>query len=107
MQYIDLDESCYTFQKVPIPWMQIITSVPFWSLIVFSFGNTYGYNCLMTEIPTYLSKVQHLDMAQVGEDEMKWYSEFLSSFQHMYSAANKLNYSVRVVFYPPYRTWLC
>nr|XP_027222820.1 putative inorganic phosphate cotransporter isoform X2 [Penaeus vannamei] len=53
-------------EKVAIPWLDILKSAPFWSLMIASLGYNYGFYTLLTELPTYLSNIQHLDMASSG-----------------------------------------
>ncbi|XP_037780160.1 sialin-like [Penaeus monodon] len=53
-------------EKVAIPWLDILKSVPFWSLMIAALGYNYGFYTLLTELPTYLSNIQHLDMASSG-----------------------------------------
>ncbi|XP_042886011.1 sialin-like isoform X2 [Penaeus japonicus] len=53
-------------EKIDIPWLDILKSVPFWTLMVAALGYNYGFYTLLTELPTYLSNIQHLDMASSG-----------------------------------------
>jgi ACS family sodium-dependent inorganic phosphate cotransporter-like MFS transporter 5 len=50
----------------PIPWKSIFTSMPFWAILVAHMGHNYGYETLMTELPTYLKQVLHYDLKKSG-----------------------------------------
>lgn len=50
----------------PIPWMSILKSLPFWAILVAHMGHNYGYETLMTELPTYLKQVLHFDLKASG-----------------------------------------
>ncbi|XP_076046211.1 putative inorganic phosphate cotransporter [Oratosquilla oratoria] len=55
-------------QKEPlaVPWREIFTSRPFYALAILHFGNSWGFYTLLTELPTYLSNIQHFDMKSNG-----------------------------------------
>ncbi|XP_030754152.1 putative inorganic phosphate cotransporter [Sitophilus oryzae] len=50
--------------KPKTPWKAICTSVPVWAILVGHCGNNWGYWTLMTEIPTYMSKVMNFDIKE-------------------------------------------
>lgn len=50
----------------PIPWKSIITSLPFWAILVAHLGQNYGYETLMTELPTFMKQVLHFDIKSNG-----------------------------------------
>lgn len=45
-----------------IPWKSIFGSTAFWGLIAAHCGFTWGFYTLLTEIPTYMSKVLNFDV---------------------------------------------
>ncbi|XP_068218377.1 putative inorganic phosphate cotransporter isoform X2 [Palaemon carinicauda] len=49
-----------------VHFKNILTSAPFWCLVFFHFGDSFGYYMLSTEIPTYLNNIQHVDLAKNG-----------------------------------------
>ncbi|XP_055838062.1 putative inorganic phosphate cotransporter [Episyrphus balteatus] len=49
-------------QKFPTPWLEIITSVPFYCVLVAHATNTWGYYTLLTQIPTYLKSILGMDI---------------------------------------------
>ncbi|KAM3956534.1 putative inorganic phosphate cotransporter [Aphomia sociella] len=53
-------------ERYPTPWRQILTSVPFWAVIVAHCGQNWGFFTLMTEMPTYMSKVLNFDLKSNG-----------------------------------------
>ncbi|XP_022918164.1 putative inorganic phosphate cotransporter isoform X2 [Onthophagus taurus] len=50
----------------PIPWMSIIKCLPFWAILIAHMGHNYGYETLMTELPTYMKQVLHFDIKDNG-----------------------------------------
>lgn len=53
-------------ERFPTPWLKIITSLPFWAVIVAHCGQNWGFFTLMTEMPTYMSKVLQFDLKSNG-----------------------------------------
>nr|CAD7580766.1 unnamed protein product [Timema californicum] len=68
----------------PIPWKAILRSMPFWAILVAHMGQNYGYETLMTELPTFMNAgpavrhkterdslgsplPRHVDLLDVGE----------------------------------------
>ena len=47
------------------PLTKIFTSLPFLSLLIVHMAQTWGYNTLLTETPTYLSNIQHFSLKAV------------------------------------------
>lgn len=50
----------------PIPWTSIIKSVPFWAILLAHMGHNYGYETLMTELPTYMKQILHFSIKDNG-----------------------------------------
>ncbi|XP_075977864.1 putative inorganic phosphate cotransporter [Anticarsia gemmatalis] len=50
----------------PTPWSKILTSLPFWAVIAAHCGQNWGFFTLMTEMPTYMSKVLGVDLKSNG-----------------------------------------
>ncbi|XP_042882305.1 sialin-like isoform X2 [Penaeus japonicus] len=40
-----------------VPWKQMLTSLPFWATIVGHTGSMYGWNLLVTQLPTFVNSV--------------------------------------------------
>ncbi|KAK5639909.1 hypothetical protein RI129_010720 [Pyrocoelia pectoralis] len=50
----------------PIPWKSIVTSMPFWAILIAHMGHNYGYETLMTELPSYMNQVLHFSLKSNG-----------------------------------------
>lgn len=55
----------YVFQSPPVPWKSIVTSMPFWAILIAHMGQNYGYETLMTELPTFMKQVLHFNIKEV------------------------------------------
>lgn len=49
-------------QKIPVPWKAIMTSWPFWALLVARSSQSWGFSTLQAEIPSYMNGVLRMDM---------------------------------------------
>jgi ACS family sodium-dependent inorganic phosphate cotransporter-like MFS transporter 5 len=47
------------------PFKSILTSVPYWAMVVTFFGYCWGQFTLISEIPTYLNNIQHIPLSSV------------------------------------------
>ncbi|KAM7343118.1 putative inorganic phosphate cotransporter isoform 2-T3 [Cochliomyia hominivorax] len=62
-KYIEaLTGSNHESGSMPVPWKSILTSLPFYGLIAAHSGFTWGFYTLLTEIPTYMDKILHLEV---------------------------------------------
>ncbi|XP_063225600.1 putative inorganic phosphate cotransporter isoform X2 [Bacillus rossius redtenbacheri] len=50
----------------PVPWKSILRSLPFWAILMAHMGQNYGYETLMTELPTFMKQVLHFDIKKNG-----------------------------------------
>ncbi|KAI5646635.1 major facilitator superfamily domain-containing protein [Phthorimaea operculella] len=50
----------------PIPWTKILCSMPFWAIMIAHMGQNYGYETLMTELPTFMRQVLHFSIKDNG-----------------------------------------
>ncbi|CAH2265151.1 jg9301 [Pararge aegeria aegeria] len=50
----------------PIPWTKILMSMPFWAIMLAHMGQNYGYETLMTELPTFMRQVLHFSIKDVS-----------------------------------------
>lgn len=50
----------------PTPWSDIVKSLPFWAILLAHMGYNYGYETLMTELPTYMKQVLHFSIKDNG-----------------------------------------
>ncbi|KRT86300.1 membrane transporter [Oryctes borbonicus] len=53
-------------RKPPIPWKSIVSSLPFWAILIAHMGHNYGYETLMTELPTYMKQVLKFNIKSNG-----------------------------------------
>lgn len=53
------------FKDVPTPWRAILTSIPFWAILINHSGQNWGFFTLLTEIPSYMSSMLNFDMKDV------------------------------------------
>lgn len=61
-------------KKLWPPFKQVLTSPPFWALLLLHYGNTWGYHFSLTATPKFLSEVLGFDVSKTG---------FLSSVPHL------------------------
>uniref|UniRef100_U5ETM3 Putative inorganic phosphate cotransporter n=1 Tax=Corethrella appendiculata TaxID=1370023 RepID=U5ETM3_9DIPT len=50
----------------PIPYRAILTSLPFYAILFAHMGQNYGYEMLMTELPTYMKQVLRFSIKDNG-----------------------------------------
>ncbi|XP_053689625.1 putative inorganic phosphate cotransporter isoform X2 [Sabethes cyaneus] len=50
----------------PIPWKSILCSMPFYAILLAHLGQNYGYETLMTELPTYMKQVLRFSIKANG-----------------------------------------
>ncbi|XP_014208881.1 putative inorganic phosphate cotransporter isoform X2 [Copidosoma floridanum] len=50
----------------PVPWKSIFTSMPFYAILLAHMGHNYGYETLMTELPTYMKQILRFKIASNG-----------------------------------------
>lgn len=50
----------------PIPFKSILTSLPFYAILFAHMGQNYGYETLMTELPTYMKQVLRFSIKAVS-----------------------------------------
>ena len=50
----------------PIPYKSILTSLPFYAILLAHVGQNYGYETLMTELPTYMKQVLRFSLKTVS-----------------------------------------
>ncbi|XP_064480573.1 sialin-like isoform X2 [Ornithodoros turicata] len=53
-------------ETLAIPWRAVLTSLPFWALMLAHFGQNWGAYTLLTELPSYLKNIQHLPITMNG-----------------------------------------
>lgn len=56
----------HTQQSPPVPYRKIMTSLPFYAILFAHMGQNYGYETLMTELPTYMKQVLRFSIKEVS-----------------------------------------
>lgn len=54
------------FQSMPTPWKGILTSLPFWSILIAHCGQSLGFWTLLTELPSYMNSVLGVKIEHVS-----------------------------------------
>ncbi|XP_044759965.1 putative inorganic phosphate cotransporter isoform X1 [Coccinella septempunctata] len=67
--YIEENTMAVTDEKVRLktPWTSILSSLPFWAILVSHVGNNWGFWTLLTEIPSFMSSVLKYDIKSNSE----------------------------------------
>ncbi|XP_073846868.1 putative inorganic phosphate cotransporter [Musca autumnalis] len=52
--------------EMKTPWCRILSSLPFWTLLIVHCANNWGFWTLLTEIPTFLKNILGLDIRHNG-----------------------------------------
>lgn len=64
-------------QSPPVPYKSIITSLPFYAILFAHMGQNFGYETLMTELPTYMKQVLRFSIKEVSfEETSTWICAF-------------------------------
>ncbi|XP_042203100.1 sialin-like [Homarus americanus] len=67
LRYIQSSQSSFKTSKLEvIPWKAIINSRPMWAASVIALGTNFSFFVLLSEMPTYFSNIQHLDIYSNG-----------------------------------------
>ncbi|KAH8301021.1 hypothetical protein KR044_011540, partial [Drosophila immigrans] len=53
-------------KRAKTPLRSIFTSLPFWGILIAHCGHNYGYETLMTELPTYMAMVMNVKLKENG-----------------------------------------
>ncbi|XP_065214587.1 putative inorganic phosphate cotransporter isoform X2 [Planococcus citri] len=49
-----------------IPWKKIVLSSAFWAILVAHMAQNYGYETLLTQLPTFMQQILHFDIKSNG-----------------------------------------
>ncbi|XP_055846580.1 putative inorganic phosphate cotransporter [Episyrphus balteatus] len=63
---LDKSEVGGNMKKIPVPWKSILTSIPFWALLVSACSESFGMTIFEAQIPSYLNGVLSLDINKNG-----------------------------------------
>ncbi|KAG0717620.1 putative inorganic phosphate cotransporter [Chionoecetes opilio] len=50
-------------KALPVPYMSIINSMPFWAVFVAHIAQNWGFYTLLTELPTFMKNILHFNIA--------------------------------------------
>lgn len=56
------DEANKTLKHIPVPWKAILTSSPFWALLIVRSAVGWSFSTVQGEMPTYMNAVLGMDM---------------------------------------------
>ena len=64
---IILTANAFPGGRLPTPPIKaMITSLPFWAIMIAHIGQNWGFYTLLTEIPSYLQNIQHFSLQSVS-----------------------------------------
>ncbi|XP_023014196.2 putative inorganic phosphate cotransporter [Leptinotarsa decemlineata] len=77
----DLNSEDDDYSKIPTPWLSILTSVPFISILISHVVQNWGFWTLLTEIPSFMEKIMGLDIASNSSlSALPYFVMFLLAF---------------------------
>ena len=82
------------------PWKHFFTSIPFIALIIAHTCHNWGFNTLLTMVPTYLYNIQHFDLTTVD------FTSLNATVSTLVLAQKQFHLS-RMASYLPSPTWPC
>ena len=53
-------------QNLPVPWKSLLTSGPFWAILVAHTCNNFGWYMLLVELPTYMKHILRFNISEVN-----------------------------------------
>ncbi|XP_041979291.1 putative inorganic phosphate cotransporter isoform X2 [Aricia agestis] len=88
---MDITES----KRIPTPWKAILTSVPFWAIILAHSGQSLGFWTLLTEMPSYMDKVLKVDVKSSGLlSALPYVAMYILSFVFSWTADFLINRNI-------------
>lgn len=49
-----------------VPYLKLLTSIPFWALLILHYGNLWGLYFLITGAPKFMNEVLGFDIGKAG-----------------------------------------
>lgn len=49
-----------------VPWLSIFKSMPFWAILAAHMGQNYGYETLLTQLPSFMKQILHVNIKDNG-----------------------------------------
>ena len=56
---------CFYLQPKKLPWIQILTSLPVWAIVITHGASVFGYFTIVNQLPTYMKYLLHFDIKSV------------------------------------------
>ncbi|XP_012224783.1 putative inorganic phosphate cotransporter isoform X2 [Linepithema humile] len=84
----------------PVPWKSIALSLPFWAILMAHMGQNYGYETLMTQLPTFMKQILNFSIKENGIFSalpyfaMWIFSMFISHVADWMISSGKFNHTV-------------
>ena len=54
-----------SLQSLPVPWKAVLTSGPFWAILIAHTCNNFGWYMLLVELPTYMKQILRFKISEV------------------------------------------
>lgn len=55
-----------SLQNLPVPWKALLTSGPFWAILVAHTCNNFGWYMLLVELPSYMKHILRFNVSEVS-----------------------------------------
>ncbi|XP_063848009.1 sialin-like [Scylla paramamosain] len=56
----------FSKEKLGVPWVKVLRCLPFWAITIMHIGHNWGYYTFVSELPVYLSNMQHFSIKSNG-----------------------------------------
>lgn len=96
-KYIEMNAGSHELGhgKMPTPWKSILTSLPFWAILLAHCGQNLGFWTLLTELPSYMKNVLNVDIKENGQlSALPYVAMYLLSFFFSWLAEFLVNRNV-------------
>ncbi|XP_037294468.1 putative inorganic phosphate cotransporter [Manduca sexta] len=81
--------------KMPTPWRSILTSLPFYAILLAHCGQNLGFWMLLTELPSYMKNVLHVDIKENGKlSALPYVAMYILSFVFSWTADFLVNRNI-------------
>lgn len=104
--WFPLSNLSFLSQSPPVPYKSIMTSLPFYAILFAHMGQNYGYETLMTELPTYMKQVLRFSLKEVSAAQ-QFNLHIRNSTVFTFSILHSLVHINRMVHCQHSHIWLC
>lgn len=63
--YLEQSAGTSSGERLPMPWVSVLTSMPFLAILIAHMGQNWGYYMLLTQIPAYMKGALDYDIQEV------------------------------------------